>query len=158
MVRLLPVLASVVLPTTAAVSEIKMAIESLADFVSRVRNSKGLSLLDVEKQSARRGHRIAGSYVSRIENGHKKNLTKKTIVALACGLGEPEAVITAVWMGRSTGKNEDSRDVQLLAHFHELSDEYKDNLLKIARLFNAEHGARTEEVKTAKKRAGSRAA
>jgi transcriptional regulator with XRE-family HTH domain len=143
-------LASVLLPNVGAIGA-EMAIETLAEFVSRVRNAKGLSLLDVQRQSGRRGARIAGSYVSRIENGHNKNLTQKTVAALARGLDEPEELVMAVWMGRTPNKA-DSRELQLLAHFRELPEIWKDSLVNIARLFNAEHGAKTEEIKIVKKR------
>lgn len=138
-----------------------MAIESLAEFVVRVRNAKGLSLLDVERKSARRGEKIAGSYVSRIENGLSSNPSKDKLVALARGLDEPEELVFAIARGRMPGNKEDGRELQLLAHFRELPDEYKENLLKIARMFNAEHGDKTEEIKIVKKRSdkrGSRAA
>src|SRR5262247_1702357 len=42
--------------------------ETLSDYVRRIRNEKRLSCKDIEKQSARFGKPIAGSYVNRIEN------------------------------------------------------------------------------------------
>jgi transcriptional regulator with XRE-family HTH domain len=138
-----------------------MAIETLAEFVSRVRKEKGFSLLDVERNSQKRGKKIAGSYVSRIENGHNKNLTKATVSNLARGLDEPEELLLAVWAGRPPNK-ESARGQQLLAHFYELPENYQADLLKIARMLNAEHGAKTEEIKIVKKKSdgkrGSRAA
>jgi transcriptional regulator with XRE-family HTH domain len=129
-----------------------MAIESLAEFVVRVRNVKGLSLKDVEHQSARRGQKIVASYVHGIENGNSRNPSKDKLVALARGLDEPEDLVFAIARGRMPSNKDDGRELQLLAHFRELPDDYKENLLKIARMFNAEHGAKTEEAKFVKKR------
>jgi len=57
--------------------------ESLSDYVQRVRNERGFSLLDVELNS---GRRISNTYVSRIENGHVTNPTRAKLQALARGL------------------------------------------------------------------------
>src|SRR5204862_8099122 len=60
-----------------------------------------LSLLDVERQSARSGYKIAGSYVSRIENGVVRNPSKDKLIGLAKGLGVPEEEVFAVARGKS---------------------------------------------------------
>jgi len=73
----------------------------LADYVKRIRNSARLSLLDVERQSAHSGYKIAGSYVSRIENGVARNPSKDKLIGLAKGLGVPEEELFAVARGKS---------------------------------------------------------
>src|SRR5688572_30048996 len=138
MTRPLPVLISSVLgsPNVGNVGIEKMPIETLAEFVSRVRNAKGLSLKAVEQQSARRGHKIAASYVFRIENALSRNPSKDLLIALARGLEEPEEVVFAIARGRMPPNKEDSRELQLLANFRELPDSYKDDVLKITRILN----------------------
>jgi transcriptional regulator with XRE-family HTH domain len=61
----------------------KQQHESLADFVSRVRNEKGFSLSKVEANAA---GEIDSSYISRVENGHIKNVSPEKLKALARGL------------------------------------------------------------------------
>jgi transcriptional regulator with XRE-family HTH domain len=72
-------------------------IETLADYVRRVRQEKNLSLNDVVRRS---GNQIANSHVSRIENGLTTNVTPEKLKALAKGLGVPEEEITSVVFGR----------------------------------------------------------
>jgi transcriptional regulator with XRE-family HTH domain len=76
--------------------------ETLADFVRRVRNEKGLSLLDVQRNS--RGQ-IAGSYVSRIENGiaDADGVTPKKLQALAQGLQVSEDEVFDIARGKPVG-------------------------------------------------------
>jgi transcriptional regulator with XRE-family HTH domain len=160
LLRLSPVvaLASILLPGTGSDAERKMGIETLAEFVSRVRNAKGLSLKDVERQSARRGPKIASSYVFRIENGLSLNPSKNRLISLARGLDEPEDLVFAAARGRTPANKDDGLELQLLAHFRELPDDYKEDLMKIARMLNAEHGAKAEEIKIVKKKPLSRTA
>lgn len=159
MARVLPLFSACVsLPQDAGTIGNEMAIETLAEFVRRVRNSKSFSLQDVEHNSGRRGEKIASSYVYRIENGLSRNPSKDKLISLARGLEEPEEVVFAIARGRMPANKQDGRELQLLAHFRELPDSYKEDLMKIARMLNAEHGAKTEEIKIVKKRSGSRAA
>ena len=72
--------------------------ETLADFVQRVRNEKGFSLTDVQRQS---GDQITDAYVSRIENGHIKNVSPEKLKALAKGLRVSEDEITDIVFGKS---------------------------------------------------------
>lgn len=73
-------------------------IETLPDYVRRIRIEKRLSTVDVEKQS---GNRISDSYVTRIENGYVKNVSPEKLQALAKGLGVTEDEIFAVVRGKS---------------------------------------------------------
>ncbi len=70
--------------------------ELLPDYVRRIRRDKGLSTTDVERQS---GGEISDAYVTRIENGHVKNVSPEKLKALAKGLGETEDEIFAVARG-----------------------------------------------------------
>jgi transcriptional regulator with XRE-family HTH domain len=104
--------------------------ESLADFVRRVRNERGLSLLDVERQSARTGEKIAGSYVSRIENGLSANPSKNKLMALARGLGVSNEELFAVVRGmESAAPTVDVAEMKLLLSFRELPAEAQEYLL-----------------------------
>ena len=73
--------------------------ETLSDYVRRIRIEKRLSCKDIEKQSARFGKRIAGSYVNRIENNPKLNPTAVALKALANGLGVPVPELMARPLG-----------------------------------------------------------
>jgi transcriptional regulator with XRE-family HTH domain len=70
--------------------------ETLAEYVKRVRDEKGLSLQDVERRAHKR---ITSGYVSRVENGQSFNLTVDRLQALALGLGVDEDNIFAVARG-----------------------------------------------------------
>lgn len=87
-------------------------IESLADYVRRVRQEKGLSTLDVERNS---GNQITDGYVSQIENSYVKNVSPKKLQALAKGLGVSEEEIFAVARGKSLNEAE-AVDAEM-AHF-----------------------------------------
>jgi transcriptional regulator with XRE-family HTH domain len=73
--------------------------EALADYVRRVRSEKRFSLQDVQRNSR---NQIAGSYVSKIENGFADadGVTPKKLQALALGLQVPEEEIFAVARGK----------------------------------------------------------
>jgi transcriptional regulator with XRE-family HTH domain len=128
-----------VLPPTKPGLELDMAFESLAEWVRRVRNQKGLTFLEVERNSARRGKKIVASYVYRIENGFTRRPSADRLRALAHGLGEPVELVMAIAMGHAPS-NKDSLELQLLAHFRELPLSYKEDLIGIARILNSEHG------------------
>lgn len=87
-------------------------IESLADYVRRVRQEKGLSTLEVERNS---GNQITDGYVSQIENSYVKNVSPQKLQALAKGLGVSEEEIFAVARGKSL--NEDEALDAEMAHF-----------------------------------------
>lgn len=91
----------------------KQRNETLADYVRRIRLEKDLSLLDVYRQS---GRRIAGSYVSRIENGLAKNPSPEKLVALAKGLGVSEDELFAIARGKSLTDEEFEKSDFALVH------------------------------------------
>lgn len=113
--------------------------EGLADYVRRVRFERGLSLLDVQRNSH---NKIAGSYVSRIENGiaGADGVTPKKLQALALGLQVPEEEIFAVARGKTLSAPEvfDSEIYVMFRGFDELSDEDKAELLGTIRMLAAE--------------------
>ncbi|HEX8746842.1 MAG TPA: helix-turn-helix transcriptional regulator [Pyrinomonadaceae bacterium] len=100
--------------------------EDLADYVRRVREGKRMSLTDVEKQSERAGNKIAGSYVSRIENRHQRpeGISSDKLDALAKGLGVPPEEVFAVARGESPKESPDylkNRLGRLALRFGEIS-------------------------------------
>lgn len=116
----------------------KQRVEGLADYVRRVRNDKGLSLLDVERRARQFGHEIAGSYVNRIENeiADAGGVTPKKLQALAIGLDVSEDEIFAVARGKSLSGAEafDSEIAVLFNGFDELTDEDKLELLATVKM------------------------
>lgn len=109
--------------------------EGLADYVRRVRNEKGLSLLDVQRNSR---NQIAGSYVSRIENGiaDAEGVTPKKLQALAKGLAVSEDEVFDVARGKSLSSNGafDSAIAALFDGFAELSDKDKLEMLPTVKM------------------------
>jgi transcriptional regulator with XRE-family HTH domain len=102
--------------------------EGLADYVRRVRFEKGFSLLAVQRNS--RGQ-IAGSYVSRIENGiaDAEGVTPKKLQALAVGLQVPEDEIFAVARGQSMSGDLTLEETRLLHCFRSIPLERKTDAL-----------------------------
>jgi transcriptional regulator with XRE-family HTH domain len=136
-------LASVWLPSVGGLR--MMGLETLAEYVRRVRNAKNLSLSDVERGSSRHGGKIAGSYVSRIENGHNNSPGPEKIKALARGLGVPEEELAAVAMGRAPKTEGDAREARLVARFRQLSPARQDDILKIVDTFHLETSAKKRQ-------------
>ena len=114
------------------------SLETLSDYVRRIRNEKRLSCKDIEKQSARFGKRIAGSYVNRIENNPKLNPTAVALKALANGLGVPVPELMARAFGIASYGERSSEELRLVTRYRELSRERKEDVLKIADLFYSE--------------------
>ena len=112
--------------------------ESLADYVKRIRNGARLSLSDVERQSARGGYKIAGSYVSRIENGVARNPSKDKLMGLARGLGVAEEELFAIARGKSLDEPT-AREQKLLAYFRELPRDRQEDFMRIAQTLHREH-------------------
>src|SRR6185295_7420563 len=120
----------------------------LGDFIQRTRQEKSLSCKDVEKQSARFGKPIAGSYVNRIENNPALKPTGVALKALAYGLGVPpvEVFLRAVGLIDSGGKSE---EIQLLSRFKELSQEKRGFVLEMINvLYSKESPRRTPKRKS----------
>ena len=111
--------------------------ETLGDFVRRIRNKKGLSLTDVAEQSGRYGPPIASSYVSRIENDPTRKPTAVALRKLAHGLGiPPEDLLVRAAGLIDPGVNSEER--YLLSKFRELSQERRDDVIKIVDLWHSE--------------------
>jgi transcriptional regulator with XRE-family HTH domain len=115
--------------------------ESLADYVKRIRNGARLSLSEVGRQSARSGYKIAGSYVSRIENGIARNPSKDKLLGLAKGLGVPEEEVFAVARGKPL-EEPIAREQKLLAYFRELPRERQEDFMHIVEVLHRRHSAK----------------
>lgn len=100
--------------------------EGLADYVRRVRREKGLSTLDVERNS---GNRITDGYVSQIENGYVKNVSPEKLTALAKGLDVLEDDIFAVARGVQKLYGLPLNEVRMLELYRALPDERKEDVL-----------------------------
>jgi len=112
-------------------------LETLSDYVRRIRIEKRLSCKDIEKQSARFGKRIAGSYVNRIENNPKLNPTAVALKALANGLGVPVPELMARAFGLASFGGYSSEEFSLLTRFRELSPERQHDVLNIVDTFHS---------------------
>jgi transcriptional regulator with XRE-family HTH domain len=97
--------------------------EGLADYVRRVRFEKGFSLLDVQRNSR---SQIAGSYVSRIENGiaDANGVTPKKLQALALGLQVSEEEVFAIARGKSPNEPDIEKE-KMWQVYNELSERYR---------------------------------
>jgi Helix-turn-helix. len=113
--------------------------ETLADYVGRIRRERGLSLADVERQSARGGQKIAGGYVNRIENGLAKRVSPDRLQALARGLGVPVDGLWAVVSGQAPGEANKADEARLLAMFRELPAGRRKDVLRILETLHSEH-------------------
>ena len=111
--------------------------ESFGDFIRRIRNEKGLSCKEVEKQSARFGKPISGSYINRIENQPTLRPTADRLMALANGLGIPVEELLARAVGVAPS-NDSSHEFQLLTRFKKLSAERRADVLKIVDMWYSE--------------------
>lgn len=115
--------------------------ESLADYVKRIRIGARLSLSEVGRQSARSGYKIAGSYVSRIENGIARNPSKDKLLGLAKGLGVPEEEVFAVARGKSL-EDPSAIEQKLLAYFRELPRERQEDFMRIVEALHRRHSVK----------------
>jgi transcriptional regulator with XRE-family HTH domain len=115
--------------------------EPLGDFISRIRNEKGLSCADVSKQSARFGKPISASYVNRIENKRIKDPSPDRLRALAHGLGIPvqDLVNRAIGLVAPGGQSE---ELHLVTRFRELSADRRIDVLSIVDMFHSEQSRR----------------
>jgi transcriptional regulator with XRE-family HTH domain len=115
-------------------------IETLAEFVKRVRLSKGLTLPDVERQS---GGQITNGYVSRIENGQSLNPSVDKLKALAKGLRIKESELFDVAQGKvktvkPSGLSDDSEFASITLGFQELSEADKTTLRPLLQMLRRE--------------------
>ena len=88
-----------------------------------------MSCQDVSKRSARKGKRIAASYVNRIENNPKLRVTADRLKALADGLEVPADEVLARAAGIIPLGEKDSDEFRLLTRFRKLSRQRKEDLL-----------------------------
>lgn len=115
-------------------------IETLAEFIKRIRLSKGLTLPDVERQS---GGQITNGYVSRIENGQSLNPSVDKLKALAKGLRINESELFDVAQGKvkkseAKGLSDDSEFASITLGFQELSEADKANLRPLIAMLRRE--------------------
>lgn len=116
--------------------------ERLGNFVRRIRKQKNLSLQDVSRQSARFGPKIAGSYISRIENEPRRKVTADRLTALAYGLGVPAEELFARATGLIVPGEKSEDEVRLLSMFKELSPERKADVLEMVELWHSKETSR----------------
>jgi len=114
--------------------------ERLGEFVRRIRNKKGLSLLDVSKQSARFEPRISGSYINRIERNPKLQITPDKLKALAYGLGVPVEEMLAHALKRMSPDEAD--ELSLVTRFRELSPRRKSDVWNMIQLWRSEDSSK----------------
>lgn len=101
--------------------------ETLPDYVRRVRDGRPFS--ELEENSARRGQRISGSYINRIENGVQRKPSGDRLVALAHALGVPVAELMAIASGKPMVKV-DARRERLLKSFDSLPEDRQEDILE----------------------------
>jgi transcriptional regulator with XRE-family HTH domain len=108
-------------------------VESLGEFIRRVRKEKNMSCADVSRRSTRKGQgQIAASYINRLENNPKLRPTADRLKALADGLGVPAEELFARVVGLSQeDESRSSDEIKLLARFREFSPERRDDLLRL---------------------------
>lgn len=87
--------------------------ESFPDYVRRVRNEKGFSQPDVERNS---GNTITDGYVSQIENGYIKNVSPQKLIALAKGLGVSADEVFAAARGMEISAPDSPQELLHLFH------------------------------------------
>jgi transcriptional regulator with XRE-family HTH domain len=110
-------------PTGLKLKRTANGLECLGDFVRRIRQEKGLSLMEVSKQSALFGPPISGSYINRIERNPKLRVTADRLKALAQGLGIPVRELLAHAVGKMS--REEADELALVTRFSELSPQGK---------------------------------
>lgn len=109
-------------------------VETLGDFVRRVRTGKGLSTTDVETASRHGGFKgISDAYVTQIENGHVTNVSPEKLRALAKGLDINEDEIFAIARGKqiTEAQQHDAEIERLIKHFREVPRECQLDMLAL---------------------------
>ena len=105
-------------------------LESLPDYVRRVRKEGGFSTTDVERQS---GGAISDAYVTRIENGYVKNVSPEKLKALAKGLKRPEDEIFDVARGVNANAGIEEMRISFFGGGAGLSEEDWQEVMSVAR-------------------------
>lgn len=111
------------------------SLECLGDFVCRTRHEKGLSLIDVSKQSALFGLPISGSYINRIERNPKLRVSPDRLKALAHGLGIPVEELLAHALRKMS--RDEADELKLVTRFRELSSQRKSDVWTIIQLWHS---------------------
>jgi transcriptional regulator with XRE-family HTH domain len=113
--------------------------ERLGEFVRRIRNEKGLSLIDVSKHSALFGPPISGSYINRIERNPKLKVTPDRLKALAHGLRVPVQEIFAHAV--KTMSRDEADVVSLVTRYRELSPKRQSDVFNLIQCWHSEHSS-----------------
>jgi transcriptional regulator with XRE-family HTH domain len=115
----------------------------LAEFVREKMNEGGLSYREI----ARRSHGLVShSTVADIVNERYQDIKTATLRGLAHGLDVPESqLFAAVGRGQKIEES-DARELNLLIYFRNLPTERQEDLLRIARMLNREHGLKPATV------------
>lgn len=123
-------------------------VETLGDFVRRVRTEQRLSLADVQARAKRAGHEIGTTHINRIENGfiEAASVTPKKLIALAAGLGISEDEIFAVARGKSISGDLQLDESRLLEYFRVLPQDSRDVLLAYAEMMSIRAGAKGRRI------------
>jgi transcriptional regulator with XRE-family HTH domain len=111
------------------------SLETLGDFVRRVRWEKNLSCEAVSQRSARFGPPIAGSYVNRIENNPHLRPSVDRLRALAHGLNIPIEELLARAAGLVPSDSDSNDAFRLVARFRALPPQRKADILQIVDLW-----------------------
>jgi len=120
--------------------------ETLPDYVRRIRQEHRLSLLDVEGQSRRAGWKIAGSYVSKIENKVARNPSIDKLIGLAFGLGVPLEEVLSIASGKPLQAPE-AQEIRLVVMFRELPPDRRDDVMNHVRMLHKQYAVKPTEVK-----------
>jgi transcriptional regulator with XRE-family HTH domain len=116
--------------TEVAVTRSPTKPETLGDYVRRWRGDRSLS--EIERNSARKGARVAASYINRIENGLIRRPSSERLTAVCNGLGCPLAELLAIASGRPLTKAI-AIEERLLSSFRNLPDEQQDDFVRQVR-------------------------
>ena len=123
---------------TDGVAVLSLSPGALAQFAKAAREEAGLTLMQVSERS---GGQITDGHVSRIENGFVKNVKPDKLRALARGLGVPLLALAMAALGLELSEA-DAEELQLLTYYRSCPGNYQKDLIRIARMFHAEHGTK----------------
>ena len=115
-------------------------VETLGDYVRRIRREKCLTLAQVSDRSARFGPRISAGYISHIENDPTRKVTVDRAAALAHGLGIPVLELLARIAGVSPSAYIEG--VKLIAKFKELPPERKADVVRLVDMLYSDEDVR----------------
>jgi transcriptional regulator with XRE-family HTH domain len=127
--------------------------ETLADFVLRVRNEKGLSLEDV---SERAGGLIGKSHINRIETGASPNPSPQKLQALAAGLGVSEEELFTLVRGKNSSNDLSLEELRLLHCFRGIPSERKADALGYLDMLYTRYGTNEKQGNHPEQTGGAR--